>query len=248
MADILRDSFDEGNRFAKVIYQRNKNILDAELNESQDNLRVDKYRSAYAIAGDGSPDAGLAVQASGGTNTVTLTAGTFQASGYHLLFPSDLVFNSLTTNPGPGARTDILYIAVSEAEVADPSPIAELGETTRRRKVIAQFAVAEGDDIPQNSELEIWQGGTRYIALASLLRPAGNATLSQSQVTDLRGLMPGEALKHITNRNALSARTKVLVKARNAEGLNDANSGAGGKRYATFQCGPDRQCYRCRCV
>lgn len=218
-ADIVKDSFDEANRFSKVIFQRSKDVIDFELNELQDDLRVDKYRSIMDVGGHGSPDNGLFVAASGASNQVTIKAGHFDFHGAHLIFASDTVFSSLTTNPGPGSRTDRIYLSLTESEVADPEQVTELGETTRRRQLVAAFGVAEGTAIPSDSSDDFWEGGTKYIELASILRASGVAAINQVDCTDTRGRLPRAALDMLLEKDqsATTKRSKVIVQALDAE-------------------------------
>lgn len=219
MADIIKDSYNESNRFSKVIFQRAKDVIDFELNEAQDDLRIDKYRSAFAIGGQGSPDVGLFVEASGAANQVTIKAGHFDFQGAHLLFPSDTVFSALTTNPGPSSRVDRIYASLTEVEVADPEQMSELGETTRRRQLVVTFGVAEGTAIPTDSAEDFWAGGTKYVELSAITRAAGVATIDQVDCSDSRGRLPRAALDLFTEKDqsTTSKRTKVIVQALDAE-------------------------------
>ena len=46
MADISKDTFSEAKRYGKVVFQRDKNVPDFELNEMQDAIRVPRSRES----------------------------------------------------------------------------------------------------------------------------------------------------------------------------------------------------------
>jgi len=227
MADYIKDSFVESNRFSKVLFQRAKDVIDFELNELQDDIRVKMYRSIMGVGGHGSPDNGCFIEATGAANQVNIKAGNFDIHGVQLVFPSDTVFSSLTTNPGPGSRTDIIYMSLTETEVPDPEQVTELGETTRRRQIVVAFGVAEGVAIPTDSATGIWEGGTKYVALAEITRAAGVAAITQANCADVRGRLPRAAQDMFTEKDqsTTAKRSKVIVQALDAETASNPQLG-----------------------
>lgn len=225
MADVIVESFAESNRFSKVIFQRAKDVIDFELNESQDNTRVDKYRSSLNVGGKGSPNDGLLVAENTGdtANKVLIKAGDYEIAGIHLLFDSDTVFSALTTAGAP--RTDIIYAALTEQEVVDPNEQSDLGETTKRRQLVVTFAVAEGVSIPADTAQAIWEGGTKYDALSSIARATGVADIVTADLTDVRGKMPRATLDDFTEKNQGSRRMKAIVQSEATESASDPQLG-----------------------
>lgn len=204
MADIIKDSFSELNGHTKVLYQRGKVVCDFELNEMQDILRVLQYRAlsdglAYGL-NPGSNDDGYKIVGTGAENSVTVKAGTLFVNGIPLRLAQDTTFSGFTT-PGGSDRTDTVYLAVTEVEVADPAMLPQLGETTRRRKLIATIGVAENTtDVPASSSAPIWQGGTHYFKLATISRTSGNAEINADDVVDERKRLPPYTMSQIVKQ------------------------------------------------
>ncbi len=200
MADITKDSFDETNLFSKVIMQRGRDVLDFELNEFQDILRVFMFRQfaeglQTSANNPGSNDDGYLVVGTSAANSVTLTAGFIFCDGIPLELAADTAFAGFTTNAG-APRTDTVYLAVTEVEVADPAQVPQLGETTKRRQIqiTVSVSITGQAGVPANTVAEIWEGGIHYFMIADIARATGVAAIAPGDVTDLRGLLPPSAL------------------------------------------------------
>ena len=209
MADVIKNSFDESNRFTAVLFQRGRDVIDFELNELQDDLRVPFYRSMLngtcAVFGGvalnpGSNDTGFRVLGTGAANSVTIQVGTLFADGIPLRNTAAFALGGFTTSGVP--RTDVVYAAVTEAEVADPAQMPQLGETTRRRQIQITLGISTTGlgGVPANTLTEIWQGGTHYFPIASIARAAAVAAIAAVDVTDLRSLLPPSVISQITRQ------------------------------------------------
>lgn len=197
MADIIKDSYDESNRFTKVVFQRAKTVVDFELNELQDNLRVQQYRAIQKLIetwSPGSNDDGYLVTGTGAANEVTIEAGTLFCEGLPITNEASFSFSGFTTYGGGGTRTDTVYLAISEAEVPDPEQVPKLGETSVRKQLLVVPGVAEGVAPPANTSEDIWEGGTHYFPIATVERASGVATIDPGDVTDLRSVLPNKLL------------------------------------------------------
>ena len=105
MADITKDTYSEAKRYGKVVFQRDKDITDFELNELQDDIRVPRSREGLEARMDG-VSAPVALRAIGSalSNDITITAGTLflNVQTYRLL--SDTLLTVLgVTLITPGA-------------------------------------------------------------------------------------------------------------------------------------------------
>lgn len=191
MADVTQNTFSESKKYVKTIFQRNRNVLDSELNELQDDARVMGYRELQSVFGTTElvVSSSTSLKVTGGTNQITVSAGVGLAYGYLVSQTSPLNVTSLTT-PG-GARTDCVWLSISESEidsVADTAIAAPaLGETTRRSKLIVGWGVLENSLVPPASTGEPWSGGTVYIRVALLSRTA-SAVINDVMVYDRKRL------------------------------------------------------------
>lgn len=209
MADITQNSYAEASSFFKVLFQRGRDIRDCELNEFQDIIRVLLYRSMtngvqktkLNTMNPGSNDDGYLVVGTGAANAVTLKAGWLHCDGIPVRLAADTTFSGFTTAGAP--RTDTVYLAITEAEVADPSAVAQLGETTKRRQIQVTVSVSETGPagVPANTAAEIWEGGIHYFQIANIARGAGVAAIAAIDVTDTRNPLPPtyiERLRSVT--------------------------------------------------
>lgn len=201
MADIIKDSYSAASRFFKVIFQRGRKVMDFELNEMQDILRrmvADAMLSGTQtslgapVLNPGSNDNGFKIVGTGAANAVTVQAGTLFCDGIPLVNTASFTFNGFTTYGGGGSRTDVVYLQVTEVEVADPAQIPQIGETTLRRQIQVTMLVSTTGlgGVPSNTPSDIFDGGTHYFPIASIDRPSGQAIINAGQVTDLRQLLP----------------------------------------------------------
>lgn len=197
MADITKDAYDESQRHTKVIFQRGRDVVDFELNEFQDILRVAQARAmrdgiSGSLLNPGSLDDGYLATGTGAANQVTIGAGTLFTDGIPLTLGAAFIFSGFTTSGAP--RTDLLYLSVTEKEISDPNQIPQLGETTKRRQVQATLDVAEGVAIPADTGGEIWEGGIRNFLIATVTRAAGVATIDPGDVVDERKDLPANII------------------------------------------------------
>lgn len=209
MADILKDSFLESKQHTKVIFQRGRDVLDFELNELQDCIRVMTSRVG-AMFGNGAFVVGD-LRCVGDNVTANLLITATSPAGF-LVDGQPVRLDANTTLAIPAAAgTYKVYAIVSEIEVDDPTPQAELGVTSRRRKYTITFAQTLGA-IPTGTG-KLWAGGTQYAYLADVIR-AGTAPIPPGNVTDKRSLVPayfivqamqaGVATQTITGNQAIT--------------------------------------------
>lgn len=232
MADITQNSFLQSNNFDKVIYQRGRDVRDSELNEMQDILRVFLLTTMYAGTQEattplnpGSNDTGYQVVGTGASNAVTINSGTLICDGIPLVLTAPFTFSGFTTPGTP--RTDVVYLAVTEVEVADPSASPQLGATTTRRQLVATLAVSTTGPstgpgtggVPSNTSNAIWQGGTHYYVLANIQRPA-SAVITAAEVTDERFLLPPSLIEQFTTQFNRSVTGVVVNTVTDIFGLN----------------------------
>jgi|FreactcultureFD7_1027221.scaffolds.fasta_scaffold00819_11 hypothetical protein len=222
MADLTKDSFSETNLFTKVLFQRDKDVVDFELNELQDNERVSRYRTNYAglqagsaINGNtplnpGSGDDGFLAVGTSLANSLTLKAGWLLCDGIPIPLWVDTVLSGFST-PGSN-RTDTVYVAVSEVEVTNPAQIPKLGETTRRRQIQFVFGISTTGHagVPASSPTPVWFGGIHYYMIADVARHAGSATIHSYDVTDLRFPLPSEFTSQVVTSGLLSTQATNL--------------------------------------
>jgi hypothetical protein len=205
MAEITQDSFDDTLALQKVVFQRGRDVLDSELNELQDDIRVAAYRASSAVGGDG-VSSGFRVEATGSANEVRVTAGRAVIGGYSVTTPVTTV-TGLTT-PSGGTRTDRVYLRLREVEVDDPAPIGELGALSKRRQLEATLLVREGATYSSSGDL--WSGGVRYYLLAVLTRPNSAATVLLAHIENVFRLLPSTAIDEITrNDDGVVARLRA---------------------------------------
>lgn len=213
MADITRDSLNLPARYEKLVFQRNRNVLDMELNEMQDIARINRYYSDrffgtqatfqdHVIAK--SVDS-LRVEGENGTDDeVLIRAGEAIVWGYLIKVDSDF---TLTLPSSSGDEYSIVYMSITEATYTaiDDSGIAvsSLGETAQRRKLVVTFAAANQDTLPADSGAEPWAGtsGTRHAILAFVYRDATPNPIFDHYVLDKRVFSP--QIQAAIDRNTL---------------------------------------------
>lgn len=206
MADVVKDSYSEALQQTKVLFQRGRDVIDFELNELQDILRVVAFRqflngiqkqNGSYLLNPGSNDDGYLVVGTSANNSVTLKAGVLFCDGFPIILGSDATFSGFTTAGAP--RTDTVYLSVFESEVADPAQVSQLGETTKRRKltITVNVSITGLAGVPSNSSLEIFQGGVHYFAIANVTRRNGDPQILSTDVVDLRGVLPPSFIKNL---------------------------------------------------
>jgi hypothetical protein len=218
VADSIKDSFAEANRFTKVLYQRGKDVCPWELNEMQDVVRVSSYRAmnhgvTTSTMNPASNDDGWKVTGTGASNQVTVAVGWLFCDGIPLENGTSFTQTGFTTYGGVGSRTDVVYLAVTETEVSDPNFEPKLKETTRRRQVQVAVEISETGlaGVPSNTSAEIFEGGTHYFPIASIDRPTGQAAINAGDVTDLRYVLPAKLLTQITRQEDFEVQALVAT-------------------------------------
>jgi hypothetical protein len=171
-------------------------LLDRDLNLLQD-LIYATVRSVFTrYIGNGIPEGadGFAIQASATPQDFTIKAtaagpGTYMAGGIEVAIAADTDYisqNSTALTTPAAARTDIVYLDVSLAEIdgtthADLNNSGDVGmETSVRVKPAWIVRVAEGTPMPAAPP------GHVYTPLAQLNRTAGSNTITAGMITDLR--------------------------------------------------------------
>lgn len=196
MAEIRQDSFDETDRLVKVIFQTGRFVQEYELNEMQDSLRVQGYRSNLAVGREGVNTGWTVVGDSPTANQLHVTAGEIIVAGYQIRITSNIVVTGLTT-PGGSPRNDVVYLELTEQEVNDPNPIAGIGVRSKRRQLTLAVRVAEGTTMPSSTGYP-WEGGTYNYQLATVTRPSATATISSGLPVNTFNLLPGRICDEIT--------------------------------------------------
>lgn len=215
MAEITQDSFDDTLALQKVVFQRGRDVLDSELNELQDDIRVAAYKASSAVGGDG-VSSGFRVETTGSANQIRITAGRAVIGGYSVTTPVTTI-TGLTT-PSGGTRTDRVYLRLREVEVDDPAPIGELGALSKRKQLEATLLVREGATYSSSGDL--WSGGVRYYLLAVLTRPNSAATVLLAHIENVFRLLPSTAIDEITrNEDGVVARLRA-----GSEGVVEADA------------------------
>lgn len=194
MADITGNTFVESALREKVIFQRGKDVLDSELNELQDILRVGARRAFSDVYGDGYIlETEFEPFVDGTThNTVFIRAGRFYVDGYRVQLLTNYAItgaNYTASNPPSGLEVQKVYLKLTEIEVsgiADPTIInSSLGsETTRRVAYQTEFFV--GYSVPSDTMADLHQGGTKYRLLSTLNRRATDPVIVTGDLVDER--------------------------------------------------------------
>lgn len=223
MLDVTRNSFDESKGYCSLAFQRNRDVLDSELNELQDTIRVDVYRGRErlertlssgvdagpkVIVGASALGAGKDFSAKSGTATqLVLHAGDCQIYGYRVFSETDITINGLTAPLAP--RTDYVWVALQESWIdsaGDPNiAVARLGETSQRRKLLVTFGVTEG--AAPVSTGEPWMGLVTYVIIGKLYRTVTNTAFEA--FVDLRQL--GGSLARGSSNNLFFSAARIAL-------------------------------------
>jgi hypothetical protein len=235
MADVIKNSYDEENRFEKVIFQRGRDVLDFELNEFQDIIRVQQLRALYAgiqeakgvaALNPGSNDNGFLLTGTGAVNEVSVGTGILICDGIPIRSFTAGTVTGFTTNVSGSDRYDVVYLQVTETEVADPAQMPQLGETTLRRQLSVTYGITTGVSLvaalaamPANTVAEIWEGGTRYFAIGYALRANGVPAIASNTVFDLRYLLPPSVIAQITRQSNGAVQALVATDIETPDGV-----------------------------
>ncbi len=195
MASITKDSYDETKGNTKVLYQKGRDLVDFELNEAQDIQRVSRSRQADAafMAGASLLDfTALQPTGTGASNDITIASGRVYVNGESVDITGGLLSalgGTLTTNNSGSDRYDYVYLELVESEISastDPDmAISSLGETARRRRIVATWQVSEGS-VPPASASGPLRSATKRITVARLFRADTVAAIGADDVMDIR--------------------------------------------------------------
>jgi len=131
MADITRDIFDPIKAVTKLLFQKRRPVLDAEVNVIQDNIAYDlKFLTVQLQPGSGAVDPGTFSPFIGSTEdrTIQNNTGLFLADGiFHFVAGSDntatpvynINMNKIRLNapPATGVRTDFVWLEMWVEEI-----------------------------------------------------------------------------------------------------------------------------------
>jgi len=218
LADVTQDSYNEDLLHTLVAFQKGRDVVDYELNEAQQILRGSLYRTLVEAA-NGNVGASYALTPGSNGNgykaseTGPVSASVSIAAGYLTVDGIVIRLANSTTSTPPAyagvARTDVLYIAVSETEVNDPAALVKVGVTSKRKKLSVSFGWSTTGlgGVPASSASEVWKGGTRYYPIASVARGASNIT--NANITDLRKMLPPTVCASITRQSGFQVKALV---------------------------------------
>ena len=191
MADISKNSFDATKDYRKVIFQRDRPVLDFELNEEQDIQRFQRdwlirHSSGDFYLGDGflvHPVDEPELQG----NRVVVRHGSVVHMGKRILLEADFTIgedDSPLTTPSED-REDIVYVKYFAEEITsedDPDIIdPEFGqEAAIREKIRVVIKVEEGGQIPCPAP------GETIFEIARLHRKSGVTAITSDQIEDTR--------------------------------------------------------------
>lgn len=199
MSDISRNTFNEDNRYEKVIFQAGKPIADSDLNELQDIVSTNLERIVKAGFGDKSiyntstTYYGFNIVASSTpTNNFLIKAGEVFINGKYLRIDSDMEYTAQTEShatlsaPTGGTRTDLIYLDVWETEygIADDANLifsTESGsmELSKRDKLHWVVNVVTGTTTcPTNTATH------SYMQLATIARTT-SSTITTAMLTNI---------------------------------------------------------------
>jgi hypothetical protein len=197
-----RFSFDELKRYAAMLKEQGKVVLDDEFNVAQEILHTLGRRLVQDGFGDGAVGNGWKIVGTGASNNFTITGGDGTAAGAgHVyvngilaILPSNITYSAqeiagpALTTPS-GARVDEVYVDLwldeygpaDDAAITDPT----LGvETSRRLRVMYMVRVAEGGVTPANYVDAT--GITHYTRLLARINRTATAAINSGMVVDAR--------------------------------------------------------------
>ncbi|BAP56306.1 hypothetical protein THII_2009 [Thioploca ingrica] len=212
MGKISPDTFNQSKQYVNVRLQQGVPIVDADWNEMDDIRKHEHQTFIRTVVGDGVPKGSnsFQIEAADLENDFRILGGTpeqpglclvdgweIQTTEASLTYTAQPLYNNaelatkwqvaplaLLTTPATD-RVDIVYLDAWERLVDstdDPdllNPLIGI-ETCLRRKREWVVRVAEGTPLPPPP------AGHAYYPLARLTRPAGQASISAEQLTDLR--------------------------------------------------------------
>lgn len=200
MANVTQDLYPnaEEKNYVKVVFQRGRDVADAELNELQDIIRGHLAQQMRASKEEGIYGSGeLLSVADGSSNDLTIRAGAFYIEGMRYTLAADELLSVLTADAisTPGAdQTDAIALDFVEVEITgvDDSAIvySGLGETARRRQLSVTWRyltdVSTFVDPYASLPDAVFSGNTRQVVLAYVRRYSGQAAINPGDVVDVR--------------------------------------------------------------
>lgn len=200
MANVTQDLYPnaEEKNYVKVVFQRGRDVADAELNELQDIIRGHLAQQMRASKEEGIYGSGELLSVADGTsNDLTIRAGSFYIEGMRYQLAADELLSVLTADPisTPGAdQMDAIALDFVEVEVSgvdDPAIVySGLGETARRRQlsVTWRYLTDVSTYVDPYAPLPdaVFSGNTRQIILAYVKRYNGQAAINPGDVVDVR--------------------------------------------------------------
>lgn len=192
MADVSKNSFNATKDYRKVIFQRNRPVLDFEANELQDIQRFQRSWLIRRSSGDFYLGDGFLVVSVENPelqgNRVIVRHGSIVHDGKRIFLEEDFIIgedDSPLTTPVGDDRMDIVFVkyhdeeitSVDDPEIVDP---AFGQETAIRSKIRVIIKVAEGEGIPCAGP------GETVVEIARLNRKPGVTAITTDQIEDTR--------------------------------------------------------------
>lgn len=195
MAELSVDFTNDQSRFEAVIFQRDRAVLDGELNDLQRVARVRAYRSAMTMDGDDAKRVSQwgrcrvsNIEIVPGANPdeidiqpVTVAGAAFgiiSFRGYTFELTARVTLSGLAA-AGGAAEYQQIYFTLAEEEISaadDPTIVVDkLGETARRTRLVVTFALGAVNTNTAgglHTLEEPWEGGTKACVLGVILRDA----------------------------------------------------------------------------
>jgi len=249
MADITAELYDPTKQYRKVLFQKGRVVLDAELNAAQDQAHgFASHAKTRAKSHGVVRPLDYRVIGTGLSRDITIGAGTLYVQGQPYTIDADTLLSVLmaTSNPLPtngGAdRFDWVYVDFQETEFTalddGTMTVAAVGETAIRRKMRATWGVSIGS-VPgaPAGEGDLLTGNTWRVVVARIFRPTGQAAVNQDEILALlRPLREVEGVwRHETylrlDENAamrwISGSSQLQIGALDATGTLAAGAGLG---------------------
>lgn len=217
MADITRDTFSKDKNRYKVVFQKGKPVLDAELNEAQDIVK-NRVEEVFAILKNGFSSTGFKIiqGSTSTTNNFAISAGTlYDAMSRYNSTNVDYInqyntFSFQTISPitlaTPVAdRTDLVYLETWPGEILSSTDSSMLDsnlliETAVRKIVKFAIKVATGTTVLPSPTEDATNG--KCYTLAYLNRLAGNGSILTAMIEDKRCIV-GDFQELVYNKRAI---------------------------------------------
>jgi len=227
MAELSVDFTNDLSRYEQVLFQRDKDVLDGELNEIGRLIRVRRKRSnviqdsdSAALAGrEGYPRcSGLQLVPNGAANDEVLLQPVpgrrafVEFRGYTFEIAGPITFTCDTTGVD---RFQQIYMTVTETEISaagDPSiAVSQLGETARRIRLTVNFgigAINTNTAGALNTVQEPWEAGGVKAGVFGLVKRV--AAVTTAVVNDFEIFTTFRAQREYADFMALSQKKTIL--------------------------------------